>query len=983
MGRILIKKIFLIMINVWFLAHTNQVNGRIQRHQKPNVIKNDIQNSIEDNNGLEILNSNKLNNEKEVHKNIVKRRVHELADLLSETNTLTECAVLDNKCKCYMDPMNNKPSINCRYEELYDIPAFQAIDVVYYQIMFSEGNYITVIPDRAFENLKVQRINLLKNKLTDVKLGAFYGLEEYLEELLIEGSGNKGEDVPFRSMMRLNKLRSLTLKNFRLDQINKINYFSYFSNLELLSLQELSLQLIEAEAFKDKLPKLHTLSFDDVNLRNIPVESLSDLVALRYLNLRNTHLTTIYNSSFEKMLNLKSLNLAHNSIQNMEENAFKGISNQLKDLDLSSNKLQVNSLQALSTKEWRVLENLYISYNQDLTTLPDNVFQFMPNLQYLYMSNINLKHITRHMFHGLDNLFALDLSWNHIETIQDYAFYKLNNMNQLILQFQTNSGERMLQLMPTQFEGLQQSLVRLDLEGTKLRSLSFWPALATLSELKELNIRNTGLKDIPKFAFSRNTKLTKLSLENNEITYLQQGAFIGLEQSLKDISLNFNNLTTISHCVFNNFTRLETIHLLENPLYCDCRIKWLHTLIHKYSNNPLFVKDEFRCSKPDKYAGHLLYDIPATQLQCTTTETCYIITPPKTTVPATTRLITTTKPSTTKPDIKLNLDIVSTFTHSISLAWRVTHSTFITGFELQVGRTSVSQSRPINIHRNEFTRTVYNLSPGTFYHICITAEVQGQIDNNIKDCTTTQTMGINTDVDTQEGIDNDSAGDDRNVTIGIIIATTATVILIISGICAFVKYKFQKIKEVGKVAERMCSPYNDYYDRQNRGKVITQNEYSDIDEAKIASQYQVLSTRNVQRQFGIDNRALDLNPDMNPYHYGTYMKIMGQRKLRRKNPYENDDEMDIKEEQQVKIDKDNVVHYRNDLEERHSAPSRLDAANLKRQYERKNSRPLPATPVENTKQKRCSTLKPVKTKDRNKTGKETVVTMATVHDDLT
>lgn len=920
----------------------------------------------------------------------LKKRSYNIPRMLESKNLVNEphCAVINNVCDCYTDTKVNRTQINCRHENLTRIPEFVYNGVLYLNISFSAGNRISYIQDNAFTNLKVEKIDLLNNQLTNIENGAFNGLESYLQELLLEGGGIRSQKVPFTSMIQLYRLHKLTLKNFNLGILNKTNYFRFFNNLEEMSFLDLSLKGITEDAFIDRLPKLHSFYFDNVELKYIPVDGLSQLKSLQKLKIRRTKITRIFSQSFKQMTKLKELILPLNEIQMMEKDAFIGVSNQLTILDLSSNQLTSESLLALSTKEWNNLTHLSLSYNRNLRTIPEQMCMFMPNLQYLNMVQIDLRHISKSMLTGLKKLFVLDLSWNNIQTIEDFAFLNLNNLNELMLKHQfkepTASPSKKLELMENRFQGLEQSLESLTLEGTKTSATQFWSTISILKELKQLNIAETGLRHIPNYAFIKNTKLRELDMDNNGITYLNQAAFRGLEHSLQDLELNFNNLTTISHCVFEYFTSLQLIHLTENPLNCDYRIEWLHTLIHKNSHSPLFLESEFTCKTPNKYADVSLYNIPARELTCHTDacipETCNPTTAATTTTTLSSKTTSRiTKQSTTTRRLnKLELTVVSKKTHSLSIAWKVTYDTDTTGFILEYRPTTLPKetSKVIHIHRSDYTHTLHNLYPGTYYYICVTAEIQQQVDDSMEDCTTEQTIAIDNGSGKLDPEISSSSPKNSNVTTGIIIATVGVVVLIIVGVCAIVKYKIQKIKEVGRTLERMHSPYDrQYYDANKMGKCVTPNEYSDIDDAMIARKYQSQSPRNVKRQFGIDNQAFD-HAEMNPYHYGSYHKL-GVKRQRRKNPYENDDEED---NEQVSIDTDSTVHYKSDLELRHSAPSRLDADDLKKQYIR-NSRPLPATPIEANRQKRSSTLKPIK-KDKSDRKRETVVTLATIHDNV-
>ncbi|XP_060577928.1 leucine-rich repeat neuronal protein 1-like [Ruditapes philippinarum] len=885
----------------------------------------------------------------------IKRRVKRPKSLSSNEylplqNKLTECAVDTRICDCYRDVKTNQSNINCRYKNLYNIPEFKSVDTIYHKITFSANNYIKSLPTGAFRNLKVEQIDLLNNKLAQVQSGAFQGLEPYLYELLIEGNGVPGVEIPFPVMSVLRKLRRLKVKNFKQDSISSSNYFPYFPDLEALEFDSIPLESIDNLAFFKKLTKLQLLNFQYAEFVQIPVVSLSYLESLNNLYIRFTKINTVLSKSFEKLTNLLDLDLSFNQIETLESDAFLGVANHLTHLDLGSNKLQPHSLVALSRKQWTNLKHLTLSYNDGLTYMPANVFKNMPNLEELFLVNLNLVHISRDLFTGLDNLLSLDLGWNNIESIQDGAFLNMNKLFELKLEYQFNSAPvpKTLQLNPGAFKGLETSLIYLFLEGTTLGSYQLWTTLRLFKELQQLAMSETKVSEIPYYAFRENKKLTRIELNKNGIKYLNQATFKGLEYSLKDVSLNDNNLETISDCVFQNFQKLDYIHLMRNPLMCDCRLKWLHNFVlEKNKTVPTFSLNDFICKQPQNYANMPLYKIPINELICTKNNPERCIDDELTSSPV--KTVTTATRSTTKSttqsstDNWLQLSIEGRTSSSFTIAWRVSDQTTITGFQLEHQLTTFPESsKTLKIHKDERVYTIHDLIQGNLYQICVTAELTDTKDKSVKDCKVAQTIGKSSYTDKQ------SSSDSRNIIIGAIIATVAVVVLVAVGVCAVVKYKVQRLKELRFA---LNSPIQrNPYTEDGMNVCVVPNEYTEIDVARLANKYKIKCPKDIQRQFGIDNTCYKNGEEISPYN--TYQRI---GKGKRKNPYENDDEEDVV----ILNTESDQVHFKTDLEERHSAPSRLDAGDLKNHYDR-NSRPLPATPADQSNQKRSSTLKPVK-----------------------
>lgn len=937
------------------------------------------------------------------------------------------------RCYCQLDSQINRYIINCRHQRLAKIPTFTAVDTIFYEITFSMNNYITEIPHNAFGNLRVERIDLLQNSLESVLPGAFTGLEGYLKELLIEGNGNILP--PYSKISNLVNLRMLRMQKFQQYTIEQSNYFDRFPYLEVLELHDfLSLTSIDGMAFQNKLPNLQRLDISNCNFTNIPVQSLIQLQSLQKLNIKDSKITTIYSKSFEQLHNLNELDISYNKITTLETDAFQGIEDQLESLSLTFNDLTPESMTALSGKTWLKLEQLTLSYNTKLGTMPEGSFRTMPVLQYLNLVQINLRQISKNFFAGLQNLHTLDLSWNKLERIEAGAFEHMPNLYELKLNKQFGSTviplDHAMQISPLAFHGLEKSLAVLNLQDTPVVPQQFWNILTTLANIETLKMSKTRLSKIPNFAFVHNTKLKEIELEENDIESLTADSFTGPSDSLQTVLLNFNNISSISSCVFDKHTKLEAICLAQNPLNCDCNMFWLYKLISRLTFGPCF-KHDYVCSAPKQYENEALYSLLLnetcsgysskvcihenltttthhTQKLTTITEDKEVTTftsnaanmnemtltvvgktpnsitlawnidgktkvtgfilqyrattdnfvqteniPPdeflhtiynlkpglfyticvnaeinhvrNNTVKACTTTITADKEEITTTTANMNeitLTIAGKTPSSITLAWNIKEKSKITGFILEYQATADNFVQKENIHRDEFLHTIYNLKPGLFYRMCIIAEINQVRDNTVKDCRTTQTESQSSDTEKQADEDNNNTNDDinaRNVLIGAVLGTTVVIILVITGLYLIVKYKVQKLKTLRLTLDNLQQNINRQLGGRAEKICSVDNEYIEMEEMKKANRYTTIGGKYLQRQNGAS---------------GTYM---------------NDSSATIEVNEMEAEHSDNnesdTVYSKDHLEQRHSAPSRLNAADL---LKNRNmicaSRPLPATP---------------------------------------
>ena len=853
--------------------------------------------------------------------------VHEKGFTLSSKQCPT------SRCHCQEDSQTHRPIINCRYQKLAEIPEFSAVDTIFYEITFSMNNYITEIPYLAFRNLKVERIDLLKNSLVSIFPGAFAGLETYLKELLIEGNGNI--PPPYSKISNLVNLRTLRLQKFQQYSIEQNNLFGSFPELEVLQLYNfVTLSSTDGLAFKNKLQNLQRLEIINSHLANLPVQSLTHLSSLKQLYIKDSKITTIYSGSFEQLHNLTELDLSYNKITKLEEDAFTGITDQLHSLDLTFNELTAESLTAVSSKNWEQLQQLTLSYNNKLGSMPENVFKSMPALQYLFLVQINLRQISRNLFAGLTELRGLDLSWNKIEAIKAGAFQHMPNLHELKLNKQYGSqthipSDFVMQMSPYAFYGCEKSLSILNLEFTPVVPQQFWNIVKTVTNIKTFKLSKTGLSNIPDFGFVYNSKLQEIELEENNISILTADSFTGPTESLQKVLLNSNQISSISSCVFEKHKKVSAICLANNPLICDCKLYWLYKFIAKSTLQfgPCFNQD-YICSMPQQYHNQALYTLPMNRtcfnhkpdncIYKNMTSTTYV--PTITTTKKSTEIKTTTA-TTTKTINELILTVAGKTFNSITIAWKIKDKSGVTGFILEYHATADKFVVTVNIHREEFLYTIHNLKPGLFYSMCVTAEINQVRHNVAKSCRTTQTDTSSSGTDRQTDEDTVDSKDDknaRNILIGVILGSTVFIILVVTGVYLVVKYKIQKLKTI-QVSLNHLQEITNRRLVGEEGKVCTvSNEYTEIEEFKKAKRYHTIGGKHLQRHYEPQYENEDHSAEV----------------------YDEETQPQMLEE-----DPSDPVYSKPDLILRHSAPSRLNAADLLRNENAKGtSRPLPATP---------------------------------------
>ena len=212
--------------------------------------------------------------------------------------------------------------------------------------------------------------------------------------------------------------------------------------------------------------------------------------------------------------------------------------------------------------------------NTNMTTLPANVFNGLPNLFKLTLqSNKALQTIQSGAFNGLANLYELEISQSGLTSLQPGAFQGLYNLHRLSIYYtpvpldytwKDPDGSAIMSLQPGAFHGLY-NLHVLELSSVQLATLHEG-TFDGLSELSDLIIASRSLRNVAPGAFRGLSKLKYLVFNDTSITTLPPNIFADLE-NLEDLILRYNqNLRTLPPGVFNHLLKLTNLEIHESAL---------------------------------------------------------------------------------------------------------------------------------------------------------------------------------------------------------------------------------------------------------------------------------------------------------------------------------------------------------------------------------------------------------------------------------
>ncbi|XP_071535600.1 LOW QUALITY PROTEIN: leucine-rich repeat neuronal protein 1-like [Panulirus ornatus] len=367
------------------------------------------------------------------------------------------------------------------------------------------------------------------------------------------------------------------------------------------------------KTFPERLPSdLQVLSVRGNSIYHV-LDSISQLTDLRELDLSGNRIKSIGRGGmFQNMSRLVYLNVGKNAISTIFHDNLMG-PKALEHLVLSNNKINYIEDEAMVD-----LTNLLsLDLEQNLVgSLYEEWFHGLGRLVVLNLAHNRIHNIPVSVFRSLGSLERLHLAGNRISTVDPRAFSGL-----ISLQVLTMEDNLMDRIPTTAFQSLP-ALETLTLDQnplTKIKPLDFSHLSVTkisLCQMPELSI-------IDSKAFYNLVNISTIQIHDNEkLTYVDPLSFMNVD-SLKELQLHNNNLLGLQKEMVQHIPEGVEISLYENPLKCDCNVRWLRQLIGLGDNASLVLREpeHLVCQSPPSLAHKLLKDLVTTKLpkQCAPT----------------------------------------------------------------------------------------------------------------------------------------------------------------------------------------------------------------------------------------------------------------------------------------------------------------------------------------------------------------------------
>ena len=278
---------------------------------------------------------------------------------------------------------------------------------------------------------------------------------------------------------------------------------------------------IDYEAFVG-LAKLRTIKLSNNNIFRTPAKLFCPLSSIETIDLTNNRLVDLEDLGLSNRtaarcpVNVRTLDVSRNSLRALTPGSLAS-SSLLTSLLAPSNQVEV--LDSTALQGLHLLQRIDLSSNR-LAALPPGLFLDNTDLREINLANNSIGTIHLSVFRNLSKLGRLNLSRNILDEnwIKEDIFADLSNLISLDLSHNHLSSVDSVLLQQLS------KLTFLDLAHNRLHTVSS-QALMSLSQLRCLHLASNQLESVAQLALVASSRLEILSLDNNKLQSLHPDIF--------------------------------------------------------------------------------------------------------------------------------------------------------------------------------------------------------------------------------------------------------------------------------------------------------------------------------------------------------------------------------------------------------------------------------------------------------------------------
>ncbi|XP_063443007.1 toll-like receptor 4 [Mytilus trossulus] len=589
--------------------------------------------------------------------------------VMSSTQHRHEDSEISNFKRTATCKTNEKFKVDCTGKNLSHIPTFPNST----KALILARNRIKSISNGIFSaHTVLEDLDLSHNVLVTLMPDSFKGLTNLLR-LNLQGNilGKNNTEFPKQCFKYLTKLQQLNIKD---------NRITVFPDLSLvLNLQTLNATFTNKMTFGQQLQGLGflinlDLSSSSCKPKQLDYNTFKGITTLRYLDVSNNTLDSIWKGTFAHMQNLQFLDISYNI-----RLGFRGLRNVTTDLPKTSIEIFVFkklvptfALNQMLMREHLVLlrktklKEMYFDSNRiqllqtglisllpktiDIISISDNPLSFgeyvlefrqlsakILNVSFLgtshppvdegfCVSDLNETDFKQTLYEFNNVVKEQQVSTMSREFMIFNAGFKLNVLNIINLPLQLRviyftAGKSEFEMPRLRFS--ENVLEKVDFSSNIFYSLK--GPIVNLPHLYEVDLSNNFCSNISNVFFNGTPNIRKLQLQNNLLGFIlpndEKGEIFRPLVKLEIIDLSDNRISRLPYSIFESHQSIKEINLRRNVLdKMQFKIDHMRNLTFlDLSNNVIRFLDAdetVNLEKIAKYSANFTLDLSENPIQC-------------------------------------------------------------------------------------------------------------------------------------------------------------------------------------------------------------------------------------------------------------------------------------------------------------------------------------------------------------------------------